>query len=69
MCREYNVSLILGIGLIFWMVSSAAYWAGNAAGRPVGGIASLLFLEKRSGVLAQPSAVIEGQASSKKLTH
>ena len=54
MCGEYNVSLILGIGLIFWMVSSAAYWAGNAAGRPVGGIASLLFLENGLGYLPNP---------------
>ena len=74
-CGEYCVSLILGIGLISrGIVRSLLLLAGlgmllGSEYTAVGGIASQLFLEKRSGVFARPSAVIEGRASSKKLLH
>ena len=74
-CGKYCVSLILGIGLIFCgIVWSLLLLAGlgmllGPEYTAVGGIASQLFLEKRSGVFARPSAVIEGLASSKKLLH
>ena len=75
MCGEYPVSLILGIGLIFrgiiWsllLLAGLGMLLGSEYMAAVG-IASQRFLEKRSGVFARPSAMIEGRASSKKLLH
>ena len=54
----WSLLLLAGLGMLLGPEYAA-----------VGGIASQLFLEKRSGVFALPSAVIEGRASSKKLLH
>ena len=74
MSGEYPVSLILGIGLIFrGIIWSLLLLAGLGmllgSDMAVGSSASQRFLEKRSGVFARPSAVIEGRASLKKPLH